>query len=523
MRKALLLFAAFLLVSTIATANNYYVTTASDTGTGSLRAAIDSVNNNPGTDTVFVSLSAHDTIHVGSAMAAVTSNLVITGNPCQNPTISGDSNSFNHPVLYSTQANVSFTLNYLNIINCVNHNSNAAGGAVSAKQLNLNYCHFYGNTVLPNATVTGSQGGAVAAQYLWAYNCTFDSNAAPITTLTVNGLGGAIVVSQYAHLFNCTFYANYSSGYGGAVYANRLDVFNCTFTGNAAALGGGALDVDTAAISNSIIWGNTTTIDTAVVINFLSSPDINVTSGGCNVLQDSTTGAYFTASLSDIIGDPLFGTFGYYSGCVPVIPFFCGSPAKDHASCTGATSTDAEGVTAHGTRDAGAFEITPAYLGGDTIDSIQHGQTADLYNYFNTTGLTMRFYGNFTDSTQVDTGTYTAIGTNFLGCSDTATVIIRYAIDTATSIKDISAPASVKIFPNPANDIALVEWNKQITGALQLQLRDITGRLLLNEDINATSQNYRLNTSTFSSGVYYIRLSSSDGKVFTGKLNIIRN
>ena len=99
-------------------ANTYYVTTTTDTGAGSLRSMIDSANANSGLDTVSLSLGAHDTIHIAGPLPIITDSLVITGRPCQNPTVNGDSLGFIIPAFLVANAAIPLTINYLNIFNC---------------------------------------------------------------------------------------------------------------------------------------------------------------------------------------------------------------------------------------------------------------------------------------------------------------------------------------------------------------------------------------------------------------------
>jgi|GEM_PF-2111556 len=63
-------------------------------------------------------------------------------------------------------------------------------------------------------------------------------------------------------------------------------------------------------------------------------------------------------------------------------------------------------------------------LGPDVTDSICPSSKADLYNYFVNSGLTLT-YSTATPAS-VDTGTYTVIGTNSNGCTDTALITIIY-------------------------------------------------------------------------------------------------
>lgn len=524
MIKTLLFSVAFLIVSVSTKANTYYVTTVSDTGAGSLRSLIDTANARPGLDTIVMSLGVHDTIHLGSKLPTITDSVVITGLPCQNPTIDGDSIGFVHPAFYATNQAIPVTLNYLNIFNCQTTGSGKAG-AISAGYLYLNYCFFYGNANISDSATAGSAGVAYAPQ-LQATNCSFDSNSCNAPANNFNAGAGALV-SGNGHLSNCTFAGNYSASYGGALNGS-FDMTNCTLSGNYAGIGGGGLFSHAAngsfVISNNIVWGNT--------IGNLSGTYLaginlyaNVTSGGCNILQDAAAADSFKVTGTDVTGtDPQFGTFGYYSGCVPVLPVLCGSVAQNHANCIGATATDAEGIAAQGVRDAGAFEITYPVLGGDSIDSIQPGTTASLYNYFNVTGLTITWPSgiNDTSAAAVDTGTYTVIGTNFLGCSDTATVTVLYATDTLnTGIKSLAGTTAFTVYPNPAKDVAVISWSGNLSGELTLGVNDMLGREVLQQLTNAASGKYSLNIAGLVSGVYCITVQQAGQKVFSRKLVVL--
>ena len=383
MKKSLFLIQYLFFISVLSHANNYYVTTAADTGAGSLRVMMDSANAHHGLDTIVLNLTSHDTIYLGSVLPVITDSLVITGLSCQNPTISGQGIAFSNSPVAVSDTGTFLTLNYLNISNCLTNGAQAFG-AVYGGHLYLHYCYFYNNSYSqPGGNFSA---GAVCAQSVWAYNSSFNNDSC-----TAHQYSAGALRADSAYLFNCTFINNYALHYGGAINADYLELQNCTLTGNYAAFGGGiysAYPLTGTVIANSIIWGNTSA----------NLPGVQFTngniSGGCNILQDTAAVDSFMKISSDVVGvDPQFGAFGYYAGCVPVLPILCGSIAQNHAACAGATDTDAQGIAAVGARDAGAFEITYPHLYPNSPDTIQPGSTADLYDYFNTTGLTIQWPG----------------------------------------------------------------------------------------------------------------------------------
>jgi Secretion system C-terminal sorting domain len=516
--KKLLLAIVLLLAAVITKANNYYVTTAADTGAGSLRVMVDSANTHSGLDSIVLNLTAHDTIYLGSALPVISDSLVIAGLPCQNPTISGLGQIFSKSPVSVADSTIFLSLNYLNVFNC-HTTGGQASGAVNGGQLVINYCFFYGNTY--NQSAGNPSAGALYAQSVWAYNCSFSNDSC----FSLQYSGGA-VSAEKVHLFNCTFYSNYSADYGGAVNAHTFEIQNCTIAGNHAGNGGGLYSnypQGNTTIANSIIWGNTVSNTDSSFAGFDFNGSSNI-SGGCNILQFTSAEDSFLTVVSDISGvNPQFLGFGYYSGCVPVLPIACGSVAQNHATCNGATATDAQGIIAQGVRDAGAFEITAPHLYSDSLDSIQPGTMADLYNYFNTTGLTIQWPNGLTDSTaaMVDTGAYTVIGTNFLGCSDTATVTIIYASDTTTGIAKSAPGNTLHLYPNPASNLVTLTWRGKNNPVLTLKITDMIGRVVYAQNIDGAPEKFTLPVTNLSPGAYYVSLTNSTQNAWGTKLVVM--
>ena len=67
-------------------------------------------------------------------------------------------------------------------------------------------------------------------------------------------------------------------------------------------------------------------------------------------------------------------------------------------------------------------------------------------------------------------------------------------------------------FPNPFNPTTAIRFSVAATYASQLQVFDITGRLvetLIDKDLNPGEYTIQWNASSFPSGVYFVRLNSS--------------
>lgn len=427
MKKIALLTAVALLTTFTATSKTYTVSITADAGLGSLRAAIDSANANPGQDSIILNLSSASVIYLQSALDNITDSLIITGQACNNPTINGGQVTLGNAALNVASATIPLTVNYINFLYCNNVSAFASGGAINAGFLYLNYCYFHGNSAIDNSNNDLSDGGAVAANYTRITSCTFDSNS--VGNNSGDGpaaLGGAVYFNFLAGLYNCTFNNNQTDNLGGAVYGNNVlgdSIVNCTFINNGSVansfFGGGALYLNlnggpsVSTIDNNIFWNN----------NGIETPgevwvnNGSVTSSGCNILQAAGNDQNFNTVAGDIQGtDPQLGTLGYYGGCVPTIPIGCTSVAINHATCPGATSADARGVVAGGVRDAGAFQlaIPVVTLGNDTTHcgssvTLFAGNPGATYAWSN---------GSTADSTIATTpGQYTVTVTNATTCS----------------------------------------------------------------------------------------------------------
>ena len=84
------------------------------------------------------------------------------------------------------------------------------------------------------------------------------------------------------------------------------------------------------------------------------------------------------------------------------------------------------------------------------------------------------------------------------GVSDNAYALI-------TGINEIDA-SMFSIFPNPASDLVLVQSDLRIES---YEVLNNTGQVVITVEVNGT--NPTINVSQFESGIYYIKLRTSDG------------
>lgn len=128
----------------------------------------------------------------------------------------------------------------------------------------------------------------------------------------------------------------------------------------------------------------------------------------------------------------------------------------------------------------------------------------------------------------LSTQAYYYIRTRIIGCagqiaqsveSDTLSLNI-------TSINNSDKPQSFELFqnqPNPSNNLTIISYAVNRTAKGKFQLIDISGRSILEKDLQAYSgeNEFELDTSTLPNGIYYYRI-SFNGISKTKKLIVLR-
>jgi hypothetical protein len=238
---------------------NWTVTSAADTGPGTLRAIVAAATTRSG-DTIYFdpNLMRNATITLASPIAT-TKNLIITGlaqDSGQNLgiTISGN----NATNIFDFTGAQGETLNNLMLTRGSAPNTGGAAITTDAGMLNLNADTFTNN-------VAGGTGGAISfsntAGSLTATNCTFSSDRSTAR------FGGAVgVVGGNVSLSGCTFTQCGAPLAGGAVFATSqtqgpgsFQATNCQFTTTGVAQGdGGAIDAEG---YNVVLTGDAFSID----------------------------------------------------------------------------------------------------------------------------------------------------------------------------------------------------------------------------------------------------------------------
>jgi len=84
------------------------------------------------------------------------------------------------------------------------------------------------------------------------------------------------------------------------------------------------------------------------------------------------------------------------------------------------------------------------------------------------------------------------------------------------SVKDI-----VRVYPNPSTAIINVQLQKATPEALVVSLIDVSGKVLLNNNLPANSTILKINVSRLSQGAYILRITNAQGNI-QGNYKIIK-
>ena len=89
--------------------------------------------------------------------------------------------------------------------------------------------------------------------------------------------------------------------------------------------------------------------------------------------------------------------------------------------------------------------------------------------------------------------------------------------DTTTTTVYVSIDIGISLSPNPCKDYLNVMINGPNVHDLLIEIIDRQGRVLVNREFEQTIQKIKLDVSALVSGVYYLKVSSKDGKVVSKK------
>jgi hypothetical protein len=92
------------------------------------------------------------------------------------------------------------------------------------------------------------------------------------------------------------------------------------------------------------------------------------------------------------------------------------------------------------------------------------------------------------------------------------------------SVNNVSAATSIDLFPNPAKDMATLQFNLATAGNVQVTVVDVVGRTVstvINGNMNAGAQKLQINTADLAAGVYTVKITTDNG-VSTERLSVVK-
>jgi len=119
----------------------------------------------------------------------------------------------------------------------------------------------------------------------------------------------------------------------------------------------------------------------------------------------------------------------------------------------------------------------------------------------------------------ITTGTTDIVFYSICQNSDTITLVVIEQISSA-SINDIEAINAITVFPNPASNVATVQFNLQRASEVSIELIDLHGKTLYTQvipNVAVGTNKVQLNTSEYASGIYSVVL-RSESALTTQKL-----
>ncbi|HWB63244.1 MAG TPA: T9SS type A sorting domain-containing protein, partial [Chitinophagales bacterium] len=125
------------------------------------------------------------------------------------------------------------------------------------------------------------------------------------------------------------------------------------------------------------------------------------------------------------------------------------------------------------------------------------------------------FYFDSVQAGALDTITYRYTNSN--SCSNTATILFYYT--SCTGIKPVANNIYMDLYPNPANNEVTIEVSNTATGG-DIQLTNVSGQIINQFQVHGSK--FQINTTALASGVYFVKLTTSNNQTAIRKLVVER-
>ena len=404
--------------------------------------------------------------------------------------------TFTNPIFFSvaapTVATTSFTY-------CQGANVTQLSATASTGNTLSWYNVATGGTQLSGAPTPSTAAPGSFTYYVSQKNAAGDESPRVAVTVTVNALPSTPTISANGATSFCT---------GGSVELTSSSATGNVWSNNTTTQ---AITVTTSGSYTVTVTDNNgcTASSTATTVNVSNAPAPTVTSSATQVcsgevvtLTSSTADSYTWSN-----GDTTQSIQVTASGTFSVV-------TTNDDACAGVGTSNTVNVT---------FTATPTAAGSFTSNG-------DVVTFSNTSTGASSYswdFGDFTNSSAaapvhayaVD-GTYQVVLTAINGnCTDTVT--FNVVINTS-SLNEMTGFDQVKLYPNPTNGNATLQFVNNLGTETTIVLQDQFGRILeTNTTSNIGLNEVAVNTSMLSAGLYQVVLTNSTQKSFI-KLNVIK-
>ena len=397
---------------------------------------------------------------------------------------------------------------------------------------NLGYGSFAGYLSVPTANlnieVTDSTGAIVVRSYL-----------APLQTLNLQGKAITVVASGFLNTANNSNSANTfglwaATAAGGNLIPLPASTARVQVIHNCA---------DAAASTVDVWLGNTRIINNfnfRTASSFIDAPagvPINI-----GIAVDTTSTSASQAAVNFPITLMPNETYVVVANGIVNAAGYNPAPAFDldiypAARETGISSTNTDILVAHGSTDAPFVDVETS--NNTLINNLGYGSfagylsvpTANLnIEVTDSTGTTVvRSYSAPLQTLNLQGKAITVVASGFLNTANNSNSTNTFGLWVATatggnliplpanttSIINIADNAEITMFPNPSSDNVSIQLGTTENMNIQLELIDLTGRVVLSKQINNNGQNVLtnvFNVSEISNGTYTLSIVSNNKK-----------
>ena len=119
---------------------------------------------------------------------------------------------------------------------------------------------------------------------------------------------------------------------------------------------------------------------------------------------------------------------------------------------------------------------------------------------------------NYNVFAAMESGEYVVVAVDEFNCEVADTIVVT--LDECLGVQEQDLFTQVELYPNPTQGNANLRVNSAFNTAAQCMIIDVNGNVLFSSDVNLTAgeNNLEIETASFATGVYLVRLSDNTGR-----------